>query len=173
MEIYKKKLTNIKTFVFDIDGVVASIKVVVAPDTEPYRVMNVRDGFAMQLAVKKGFNIAIISGAKSEALLQRFTYLGINDVFLGVHNKLDKFHQYIKEKNIDKDTVLYMGDDLPDYQIMQEVGLPTCPANACHEIKSAAQYISDIEGGEGCVRDVIEQVLKAQELWFDIDALTW
>jgi len=173
MSNYKKLLSNIRTFIFDVDGVLTDGIVLLLPGGEPLRTMNVKDGYALQLAIKKGFRIAIISGGKGDALTTRFNNLGINDVYLGVNNKLKVFQEYLALHNINPHEVLYMGDDIPDFQVMKEVGVATCPADAAEEIKSVSHYISFACGGKGCVRDIIEQVLKLQNAWFDNDGFHW
>ena len=137
------------------------------------RTMNIRDGYAVQLAIKKGFNIAIITGAKSNAVKKRFTYLGVKDIYMNSRNKIESFTHYIHKYSLNPDDILYMGDDMPDYEIMKMVGFPACPADAAEEIKSISRYISSKIGGEGCVRDIIEQTLKLQGKWMDNDAFTW
>lgn len=173
MTSYKTQLKDITTFIFDVDGVLTDGIVIVNSDGEMLRTANVRDGYAMQLAVKKNYNVAIISGGHSEPTKRRFQLLGVKDVFMGVENKYQKFKEYIAEKNIAPENILYMGDDIPDYHVMSEVGLPTCPADACEEIKKISKYISIHKGGYGCVRDIIEQVMKLQGKWFDNEAFSW
>lgn len=170
---YKEKLIDITTLIFDFDGVLSDGKVLVMPDGEQLRMSNVRDGYAIQLAIKKGLNIAIISGGRSVSMQKRFEALNVVDVFLGVDNKFNKFEEYLKSKNVTTDEVLYMGDDIPDYHVMKASALATCPADAAEEIKAIAHYISKYNGGEGCVRDIIEQVLKVKGLWFDEEAFIW
>ena len=170
---YKTTLKRINTFVFDIDGVFTDGIVVIAQDGEQLRTANVKDGYALQYAVKKGYNVAIISGGKNEAVHKRFNGLGVTDVFLGSHNKVEVLEAYIKSKNVDLADVLYMGDDIPDYRAMKMVGLPTCPNDAAPEIRGIAKYISFKEGGKGCVRDVLEQTMKVQGKWFDEEAHEW
>jgi len=164
---YKEYLNNITTFIFDVDGVLTDGTVVVNTDGEMLRNMNVKDGFALKTAVDKGYHLCIISGGTNEGVRKRLEGLGIKEVHLGAHYKIETLEQYFKENNIQKDTVLYMGDDLPDYKVMQMVGLPCCPQDAVPEIKAISKYISHKTGGKGCVRDVIEQVLKVQGKWFD------
>lgn len=159
---------QIKTFVFDVDGVLATEILVILQDGDMARNMNSKDGYALQLAVKKGYGVAIISGGTSEPVRQRFKRLGIIDVFLGVHDKKEMLLKYVQEKNINLDETLYMGDDIPDYIVMNMVGLPCCPADAVEEIKAISKYISAIDGGRGCGRDVIEKVLKLNGHW-DLD----
>ncbi len=165
MTNYKESLRNISTFIFDHDGVLTNSIVWLTNNGELLRTVNVKDGYIMQLAVRKGYNFAIITGGESNAVYKRFSKLGIHDVFLGVRDKFKVYKEYLIEKNVRPENVLYMGDDIPDYKIMLEVGMPVCPADASEEIKSISKYISDMNGGEGCVRDVIEQVLKVQGQW--------
>lgn len=170
---YKEKLIDITTLIFDFDGVLSDGKVLVMPDGEQLRMSNVRDGYAIQLAIKKGLNIAIISGGRSVSMQKRFEALNVVDVFLGVDKKFDKYEAYLKSKNLTTDEVLYMGDDIPDYHVMKASALAVCPADAAEEIKAISHYISKFKGGEGCVRDIIEQVLKVKGLWFDEEAFVW
>lgn len=173
MSNYKEKLSPINTFIFDYDGVLTDGKVLVINQNEQLRSSNVKDGYALQYAIKKGYRICIISGGKSDSMTQRMNGLGITDVFLGVERKIDVYNSYLKSNNLDKSQILYMGDDIPDYEIMTNVGVATCPADAAIEIKAVADYISDAKGGEGCVRDIIEQVLKLHDKWFHKDAFHW
>lgn len=168
------KLKQITTFIFDYDGVLTDGKVILLNDGEGLRTANVRDGYAMQYAIKKGYRVAIISGGRSETIKKRFEALDVFDVFMGVCSKLDVYESYLEENDIDSEEVLFMGDDIPDYHLMVRAGLPACPNNAAEEIKSVSKYISSLSGGEGCVREVIEQTLKAQGKWFDKDvAFCW
>jgi 3-deoxy-D-manno-octulosonate 8-phosphate phosphatase (KDO 8-P phosphatase) len=162
----------IKTFVFDVDGVLATDTMIVMPDGELIRSMNSKDGYAMQLAVKKGYHVIIISGGHSQAVKQRLANLGIKDVFLSIHNKKEKLIEYATQNKLRFEEVLYMGDDIPDYEVMQLAGLPCCPADAVPEIKSICKYISPCNGGFGCGRDVIEKVLKLNNNWSIDTSLT-
>jgi 3-deoxy-D-manno-octulosonate 8-phosphate phosphatase (KDO 8-P phosphatase) len=173
MSNYKEKLQPITTFIFDYDGVLTDGKVLVINSNDQIRSSNVKDGYALQYAVKKGYRIAIISGGQSESMTSRMESLGITDVFLGVQNKMDTFNRYVAELKIDKSQILYMGDDIPDYEVMQSVGVAACPSDAAMEIKAIADYISDAKGGEGCVRDIIEQVLRLHDNWFHKEAFHW
>jgi 3-deoxy-D-manno-octulosonate 8-phosphate phosphatase (KDO 8-P phosphatase) len=173
MSNYKEKLSTVTTFIFDYDGVLTDGKVLVINEKEQLRTSNVKDGYALQYAVKKGYRICIISGGKSDSMSQRMNSLGINDVFLGVEKKIDVYNKYLADNNLDKSQVLYMGDDIPDYEVMNNVGVATCPSDAAIEIKSIADYISDAKGGDGCVRDIIEQVLRLHDNWFHKDAFHW
>lgn len=164
---FKELLPKINSFIFDIDGVLSDGSIIVTENGDQLRTMNTRDGIAIMMALKKGYNIAIISGGSSQSVMHRFKYLGVNDVFLGVDNKIEVMHNYFKDKNISSENVLYMGDDVPDYHPMQECGVATCPKNAAIEIKAIADYISDKDGGDGCVRDIIEQVMRCNGDWFN------
>ncbi len=173
MSNYKEKLLKVNTFIFDYDGVLSDGQVLLTSDGDALRTANVKDGYAMQLAIKKNYRIAIISGGYSESMKRRFETLKIEDVFLGVDKKIDVYNQYMKDHNLEKENVLYMGDDIPDYEIMLAAGVPTCPSDAVEEIKRIATYISHQPGGHGCVRDIIEQVLKVQGKWMNDDAYHW
>ncbi|WP_313115249.1 KdsC family phosphatase [Aequorivita sediminis] len=162
---YKEFLKNINTFIFDVDGVLTDGSIQVNTQGEMFRTMNVKDGYALKTAVDKGFNVCVISGGSNEGVRVRLQNLGIKDVFLGAHNKTEILDNYLKTHNLKKENILYMGDDLPDYEVMQEVGLPACPQDAVPEIKNISKYVSHKKGGKGCVRDVIEQVLKVHGKW--------
>jgi 3-deoxy-D-manno-octulosonate 8-phosphate phosphatase (KDO 8-P phosphatase) len=166
-------LPYISTFIFDFDGVLTDGSVMTTNDGDPLRVTNVKDGYALQLARKKGYRIAVISGAKSDSMLHRLRMLRIEDVFLGVENKKEVFQEYLERHQINHQEVLYMGDDIPDYEVMQLAGVSACPADAAEEIRSVARYISHFPGGKGCVRDVIEQVMKVQGKWMTDGAWLW
>lgn len=170
---FKEKLKDIKAFAFDVDGVFTNGSVFLNPGGEMMRVMNIKDGYAVQHARKQGFPIAIISGGKSEMVRTRFRNLGVTDIYLGISYKLESFEDFRFKYDIEPENILYMGDDIPDYEVMKQVGLPACPADAAMEIKQIASYISDKGGGDGCVRDVIEQVLKIQNKWLNDEAFRW
>jgi len=173
MANFKEDLVRVKAFVFDIDGVLSLQTINLNSFGVPSRTVNLRDGYALQLAVKKGYRIGIISGSNSKEYLKRLKLLGIKDVYLKSRNKLDDFNSFIARHHLDKSDVLFMGDDIPDIMVMKEVGIPVCPSDADSEIKQVSSYISDKRGGEGCVRDVIEQVLRLHNNWMDHDAYTW
>ncbi len=174
MSNFKEKLKNITTFIFDYDGVLTNGNVILTETGEALRTANVKDGYAMQYAIKKGYRVAIISGGISQTISKRFLALDVRDVFLGVCNKIEVYKEYLEKNNLVNDEILFMGDDIPDYHLMCLAGMPTCPSNAAEEIKSVAKYISNIKGGDGCARDVIEQVLKVQGKWFDTEhAFSW
>jgi 3-deoxy-D-manno-octulosonate 8-phosphate phosphatase (KDO 8-P phosphatase) len=160
-----KSFKNITIFVFDIDGVLTDGNLLVMANGVMLRKMNVRDGYALQLAIKKKYEIIIISGSYSAEAQIRLEKLGVNKIFMRVENKLKKLKELIALHQLNKEEILYMGDDIPDYEVMQFCGLATCPADATAEIKSISKYISPLKGGEGCVRDVIEKVLKLQNNW--------
>ena len=170
MEKFKENLRKIKAFAFDVDGVLATNSVTLYPDGEPMRVVNIKDGYALQYAVKKGYPVAIITGAKTEAVRIRFETLGITDIYLASSFKMKDFEDFAAKHGLSFSDILYMGDDIPDYRVMKACGYPCCPSDAVAEIKELSCYISPVEGGMGCGRDVIEQVLKAQDKWMDDDA---
>jgi 3-deoxy-D-manno-octulosonate 8-phosphate phosphatase (KDO 8-P phosphatase) len=155
----------ITTFVFDVDGVLTDGTVQLLPNGEQSRKMSIRDGYALQLAIKKGYRIAIISGGKSESVVSRLQGLGIKDIYTGITDKQEKLQDYVFEHDLRWEEVIFMGDDIPDYRAMQLVGLPVCPADAAPEIKSICRYISPFNGGMGCVREIIEKVLKLNDHW--------
>lgn len=165
MENFKTKLNRVKVFIFDIDGVLTDGSVILMPDGEQLRSMNIKDGYALQHAVKEGYKIGVISGGKSESVRKRLNGLGVYDVYLGIHHKIEAFDEFLLTYDIKADEVLYMGDDIPDYEVMKRVGVATCPNDAVEEIKGVSIYVSDKNGGKGCVRDVIEQVMRVQGKW--------
>jgi 3-deoxy-D-manno-octulosonate 8-phosphate phosphatase (KDO 8-P phosphatase) len=173
MANYKEHLKHITTFIFDYDGVLTDGSVITTNEGEAYRISNVKDGYALQLAHKKGYKVAVISGARSESMMHRMKALQITDVFLGVEQKLPVYRAYLEAGSLKPEQVLYMGDDIPDYEVMKEAGIATCPADAAEEIRGVAHYISHFNGGKGCVRDVIEQVLKVQGRWMNDGACHW
>ena len=173
MSNYKELLREVNTFIFDYDGVLTDGTVVLLNEGDALRTANVKDGYALQLAVKKNYRVVIISGGISESIRNRFDGLNVKDVYLGVVNKLLVYEEYLLKNNIQPNSVLYMGDDIPDYEVMLKAGVPSCPADAAEEIKSISKYISHFDGGRGCVRDVIEQVLKIQGKWMNDDAYHW
>ena len=155
----------VRTFVFDVDGVMTDGSLLLSEDGGMLRSMNIKDGYALQLAVKKGYNVWVISGARSEAVRDRLNKLGIEEVHIGIESKKEFLHNIVTASKTSYTHVLYMGDDIPDYAAMQACGLPCCPNDAVTEIKQIAKYISPFNGGRGCVRDVIEKVLKLNGDW--------
>ena len=162
---YKQLLINITTLVFDVDGVLTDGTININTEGEMFRTMHTKDGFALKEALNKGLNICIISGGTNEGVRKRLTGLGIKDIHLGAHHKTETLEKYIADNNLNREHVLYMGDDIPDYHVMQSIGLPCCPQDAVPEIKALSKYVSHKNGGHGCVRDVIEQILKVQNKW--------
>ena len=162
---YKITLRQITTFIFDVDGVLTNGRLLVSTDGELLREMSVRDGFAIKKAIESGYNVCIISGGKNEGVRKRLEGLGVTDVYLGIDNKIESLNEYFNTYNIKPENVTYMGDDIPDIYPMKLIGLPTCPQDAAPEVKLHSTYISHLNGGEGCVRDLIEQVMKIQGKW--------
>lgn len=166
-------LTRIKAFVFDVDGVLSREVIPLSPDGDPMRTVNIKDGYALQLAVKKGYHVAIITGAYTEAVRVRFSRLGITHIYLKSAIKIRDYQDFLSKTGVQPGEVMYAGDDIPDYEVMQLAGLPVAPADAAPEIKQIAKYISSRKGGEGVARDVIEQTLKAQGHWMGQEAFGW
>ena len=160
-----QQLSQISCFVFDMDGVLTDGTLLVLPDGLMARKMNIKDGYALQLAVKKGYSVIIISGGNSPEAKERLFKLGVDQVWMGVKDKLTLLKTELDKKQIPMSQVLYMGDDIPDLAVMQAVGFPCCPADAATDIRLASKYISPFKGGEACVRDVMEQVLKLRGDW--------
>ena len=159
------KFRRITTFVFDVDGVLTDGSLLIPDDGQMIRRMNIKDGYALQLAVKMGYRLVIISGGNSEAVRERLNRLGAQDVFLKVSDKKASLLAYAAEHKIDLSQVLFMGDDIPDHEVMKIAGLACAPADAAPEIRQVSQYVSPLPGGSGCVRDVIERVLKLNGQW--------
>lgn len=162
---YKEDLKHITSFVFDVDGVLTDSSILITSKGESLRKMSVRDGFALKTAVNKGYGIAVISGGTNEGVRERLKELGITDIYLGVQQKEEQLKAHLELYGLEPNQVLYMGDDLPDIPAMRLVALPCCPQNAAKEVKAMCRYISHKHGGEGCVRDIIEQVLKVRGDW--------
>jgi 3-deoxy-D-manno-octulosonate 8-phosphate phosphatase (KDO 8-P phosphatase) len=169
----KKLLLSVKAFVFDVDGVFTNGTVLLHPGGEFIRMMNIKDGFAVQHAVKMGYPIAIITGGYSKMVRKRFTYLGVKDIYMKSMNKKQTFNAFLTKYGFDPNNILYMGDDLPDYEVMKMSGFPACPSDAAEEIKKISKYISPQKGGEGCVRDIIEQVLRLHGKWMNDFTFLW
>ena len=162
---YKEMLKDISTFVFDVDGVFTDSSVLITTSGELLRKMSVRDGFAVKTAASKGYRICIISGGSNEGVRKRLEGLGVTDIYLGAGQKEDVLKKYMADSKVTKREVLYMGDDIPDIPAMYLAGMVTCPQNAVPEVKALSDYISHLNGGEGCVRDIIQQVLKVHGNW--------
>ncbi len=167
-------LRRIRALVFDVDGVLSTSTIALAEDGTPLRTANIKDGYALQLAVKMGLQVGIISGARVDAIRVRYNGLGVTEVHLGASVKIGVFRDFLTRHGLAAEEVLYMGDDIPDLEVMRVCGLPCCPRDAVAEVREAATYVSDFDGGQGCVRDVVEQVLRAQGLWLkDERAFGW
>ncbi|WP_299254766.1 HAD family hydrolase [uncultured Cytophaga sp.] len=159
------EFSDINTFIFDVDGVLTDGSIIAYETGEQPRTFNIKDGYGIERALLAGYHIVIISGGKQESVRKRLNFLGIKDVFLGVKDKVSVFAEYTATRSLDPKTILYMGDDIPDYKMLQLVGLPTCPADASIDIKPICKYVSSFNGGQGAVRDVIEKVMRAQGKW--------
>jgi 3-deoxy-D-manno-octulosonate 8-phosphate phosphatase (KDO 8-P phosphatase) len=156
---------DIHTFIFDVDGVLTDGSLLITEKGELLRTMNVKDGYAMKHALDKGYRICIITGGNSVGVNSRLKALGITEIHSGIGKKIATYNQVIEHLQLDEGGILYLGDDIPDYEVMRRVGLPACPADAVQEIIEIANYISPFKGGQGCVRDVIEKVLRLQNKW--------
>jgi len=166
MEIsYKQLLPEINTFIFDVDGVLTNGMLTIMPDGELVRHMNVKDGYAMKIALNKGYRVCIISGGTNIAVKSRLAALGISDIYLGAHDNIKQYNELVEKYDLKPENVLYMGDDIPDIPVMKKIGLSCCPNDAVPEVQQISKYISYKKGGEGCVRDVIEQVMRVQGKW--------
>lgn len=170
---YKELLRGIQAVCLDYDGVFTDAIIYLLSDGELARTANVKDGYAVQYANKKGLRMAIITGCTQEAVRTRFEGLGVHEVYLGSKNKSDVFKAFCTKYDIDPMSILYMGDDIPDVPVLKQVGLPTCPADAAPEVKAVCSYVSPYAGGQGCVRDILEQVLKAKGQWLDQESYEW
>ncbi len=167
--MFLEKLKHIKAFILDVDGVMTNGMLLVTESGELLRQFNIKDGYALQLAVKRGFKIAVVSGARSKGVEHRLRGLGITDIYLGLDSKTVAYNDFVKKNELLPEQVLFMGDDIPDLELMKMAGLAVCPADAVEEIKALAHYISPKNGGNSCVRDIIEKVMKVQNLWTDVD----
>ena len=165
--MFLEKIKHIKAFVLDVDGVLTNGMLLLTESGEHLRQFNIKDGYALQLAIKRGFKVAIVSGAKSKGVEHRMKGLGIVDIYLGLDSKTEAYQDFIDKNSLSPEQVLFMGDDIPDLQLMKLAGLAVCPADAVEEIKSVSHYISTRNGGEAFVRDMIEKVLKVQNLWVE------
>jgi 3-deoxy-D-manno-octulosonate 8-phosphate phosphatase (KDO 8-P phosphatase) len=173
MTNFKEDLINIKAFIFDLDGVLSLQTITLNSFGVPNRTVNLRDGYALQLAVKKGYRVAVITGSNCKEYSKRLKLLGVSDIYLNSRTKIENFNSFLKKYGLNKSEVLYMGDDIPDFEVMKIAGVPVCPADADSEVKQISLYISDKKGGEGCVRDIIEQVMRLHDKWLDSEAFSW
>lgn len=173
MKNFKEILPQVRAFAFDVDGVLSTTVTYINPDGQMLRSANIKDGYVVQLLRKKGYPVAIITGGNYEGVRRRFENLGVEDIFLSADDKLAILKNFIKKYELSPDEVLYMGDDIPDLLPMKYVGVPVCPADAAEDIKLISRYISDKNGGHGCVRDVVEQVLRSRNDWLRDNDHIW
>lgn len=167
-------LKKIKAVVFDVDGVLSESTITLHPDGEPMRTVNIKDGYAIQLAVKQGLHVAIMTGANVKSIRMRYEGLGVKDVYTGCSVKITTYDSFLKEYSLKDEEVIFVGDDIPDYEVMSRCGCPCCPADACPEIKEISRYISTAAGGRGVGRDILEQVMRSQGKWLaDKKAFGW
>lgn len=167
-------LTKIRAIIFDVDGVLSQETITLPESGTPLRTVNIKDGYAIQLAMKLGLRIAIMTGANVESLRTRYNGLGVTDIHMGCSVKIKVYNDFLAKYQLHDDEIMYMGDDIPDLEIMRRVGCPVCPKDACPEVREASIYISQRNGGQGCARDVIEQTLRAQGKWLmDERAFGW
>lgn len=173
MAFFKEELSKIKGFVFDVDGVLSHNVLTLSPEGDPLRTANMKDGYAIMYAIRLGFPIGIITGGKTQDMLGRLNRLGITQIYMGTLDKVPCLYDFLEKNNLTAEEILYMGDDIPDYNVMTKVGLAVCPNDAAPEIKEISAYISQKNGGEGCVRDVMEQVLRSQGKWNHPEDINW
>lgn len=169
---YKELLADIRTFIFDVDGVFTNGHVLLMPGLDPVRTFFTRDAYAVQHALKEGLRIIVISGGVSQGVIESFGRLGVKELYCSVPDKNKKLDELVAA-GLDLSTAAYMGDDIPDLRVMQRVGFPCCPADAAEEIKAISRYVSRAKGGEGCVRDLLEQAMKVQDKWLTEQAHQW
>ena len=167
-------LKKIRAVVFDVDGVLSAETITLSAEGEPLRTVNIKDGYAIQLACKRGLRVAVITGGNTAAVRKRYEGLGVEDIFMGCAVKIKTYHEFLEKYGLQNEEVMYVGDDIPDYEVMRACGCPCCPADAAPEIRHASLYVSHLRGGYGCGRDVTEQVLRAQGKWMtDAKAFGW
>ena len=167
-------LRKIRAIIFDVDGVLSAETITLSAEGEPLRTVNIKDGYAIQLAVKQGLQMAIITGGNTSAVRRRYEGLGVQDVCMGCAVKIDAYEHLLAKYGLADEQVLYVGDDIPDYEVMRRCGCPCCPADACPEIQNISLYVSNRNGGYGCGRDIVEQVLRVQGKWMsDRHAFGW
>ena len=167
-------LKRIKAIIFDVDGVLSAETITLASNGEPLRTVNIKDGYAIQLAVKMGLRVVILTGGNTEAVRLRYQRLGVEDIYMGCSVKVKTYVEFLRKYELTDADVMYMGDDIPDIEIMRRVGCPVCPKDACADVRDISLYISPYSGGYGCGRDVIEQTLRAQDKWLNSEkAFGW
>lgn len=158
-------LKKIKAIVFDVDGVLSAETIQMDDKGEPIRTINIKDGYAIQLAVKHGLHLAIMTGGNNDNIRLRYDYLGVKDVYINCSMKINVWREFLHKYALKEEEIIYVGDDIPDYEVMQHAGCACCPKDACSEIKHISTYVSDVKGGDGVARDILEQVMKAQGKW--------
>ncbi len=169
MSKFKEDLNKVRAFIFDIDGVLTDGQIYCFEDGQQIRATHAKDGFAIRFALKQGYPVGIITaGQFNEGVKARMEFLGIPSIYAGKHDKMAALDDFCLVHNVDKANIMYMGDDIPDLPVLRAVGIPTCPADAVTEIKEASAYISPLDGGKGCARDIIEQTLRTQNKWVNI-----
>lgn len=173
MAFFKEELKKVKAFVFDVDGVLSSDTSPLDPDGNPVRTANVKDGYALRNALNMKYQIGIITGGALESVRLRYDKIGVEHIYLGVRDKVKCLHDFMEKTGVKPEEILFMGDDLVDFQVMKTVGVPTCPIDAVSEIKEISKYISEKKGGEGCVRDIIEQVMRVRGDWHNEHSFYW
>ena len=173
MKLFKEELKKVEAFAFDVDGVFSRHEMNITPEGDLIRTSCTKDGYAMMYCTKKGYPVCIISGGQAPGVRERFEKLGVKDVYLGVANKVEALNEFLQKYNLNPENVMYMGDDIPDIEVLRECGLPCCPKDAAPEVKAVVKYISHAAGGYGCGRDVVEQVLKVHGKWMSDDAFGW
>lgn len=167
-------LKKIRAIIFDVDGVLSSEMIPLHPSGEPMRTVNIKDGYAIQFAQKQGLRIVILTGGTTPSVRLRYERLGVTDIFMGCSIKINTYNEFLSKYGLRDEEIIYVGDDIPDYEVMTRCGCPCCPSDACSDIKSVSMYISKFKGGHGCGRDIIEQVLRAQGKWLnDAKAFGW
>lgn len=167
-------LSKVKSIIFDVDGVLSKQTIPMSADGQPMRTINIKDGYAIQLAQKCGLRIVILTGGKTEAIRLRYAALGVEDIYMGCAVKIKTYDEFLEKYDLKDEEIIYVGDDIPDYEVMRRCGCPCCPADACPDVKVISTYISTVNGGEGCGRDIVEQVLRAQGKWLsDAKAFGW
>lgn len=167
-------LNKIKAVIFDVDGVLSRQTIVLSSEGEPLRTVNIKDGYAIQLAQKKGVRVAILTGGNTPAVRKRYEGLGVEDIYMGCAVKIHTYEEFLNKYALTDEEVIYVGDDIPDYEVMRRCGCPCCPADACPDVKDISTYISRCTGGDGVGRDILEQVLRTQGKWLsDAQAFGW
>ena len=167
-------LKKIKAIIFDVDGVLSCQTIPMNAEGEPLRTVNIKDGYAIQLAQKMGVRIVILTGGNTKAVRIRYEHLGVEDIYMQCAVKIKTYDEFLEKYGLTDDEIIYVGDDIPDYEVMKRCGCPCCPADACSDIKAISLYVSDRKGGYGCGRDIVEQVLRAQGKWLsDAKAFGW